>query len=295
VSINISVIIPTYNRGELLLRAVRSVLGQTHEVLEILVCDDGSTDDSFQLLESLNDFRVRWIDCGRNGRPAIPRNIGVREARGEWIAFLDSDDEWSERKIEYQVREIRNQSLSAICSNALRIVNGVDKGLYLTVNPSFIKAKMLVHKNIIICSSVLLEKRLLDLVGGFSESESLKAYEDYELWLRISMLTSFKFVSLPLVRYNDDPVTSIRGATISDRVMKQNVYDSVSIWLKTNDSPHGSSNFRLIKGARLRTIKFRVDDIFFRIRYKLSSYFSDVNFKGWILLNKKNNDVPLTN
>ena len=104
--VKISVIIPNYNRSELLKKAITSVLNQSYAVLEILVCDDGSTDNSKEVIEQFNNQTIKWIDCGKNGRPAIPRNIGVKKAKGNYIAFLDNDDEWLPTKIEEQVKVI---------------------------------------------------------------------------------------------------------------------------------------------------------------------------------------------
>ncbi|NBQ48494.1 MAG: glycosyltransferase family 2 protein, partial [Sphingobacteriia bacterium] len=88
----ISVIIPNYNRAAFLKQAIESVLAQTYPVLEILICDDGSQDESRSVVQAFADHRIQWLDCGRNGRPAIPRNKGVQRAKGQWLAFLDNDD-----------------------------------------------------------------------------------------------------------------------------------------------------------------------------------------------------------
>jgi len=89
----VSVVIANYNRSDMLVKAIQSALEQTYSVLEILVCDDGSTDDSREKVKALNNEKVQWIDSGKNGRPAIPRNIGLSKSKGDWIAILDNDDE----------------------------------------------------------------------------------------------------------------------------------------------------------------------------------------------------------
>lgn len=85
------------------MKAVTSALNQSYSVHEILICDDGSTDNSKELISNLNNPKIKWIDSGKNGRPAIPRNIGIKNAEGNWIAFLDNDDEWLPYKLEKQV------------------------------------------------------------------------------------------------------------------------------------------------------------------------------------------------
>src|SRR5512143_1318657 len=99
----VSVIIPTWNRGDTILGAIRSALEQSHPVREVLVCDDGSTDGSEAIVHALSDFRVKWLPGAHGGMPAVPRNRGVEASESEWIAFLDSDDRWSPEKLECQI------------------------------------------------------------------------------------------------------------------------------------------------------------------------------------------------
>ena len=119
-NIKISVIIPTFNRANsYLLRAINSVLSQSYKPLEILICDDGSTDNTKAIIDSLDSNLVKYLYCGRNKRPSVPRNIGIKKAKGNWIAFLDSDDYWYENKLEVQVKILKKEStINAICSNA---------------------------------------------------------------------------------------------------------------------------------------------------------------------------------
>ena len=100
----LSIIIPTYNRKKFLLRAINSIYHQSFQNFEILICDDGSSDSTMALVKSISqrDSRVRWISGKHSGGPATPRNRGLKFARGEWVAFLDSDDTWLPSKIEHQ-------------------------------------------------------------------------------------------------------------------------------------------------------------------------------------------------
>ena len=117
----ISVVIPTYNRAKDLMIAIDSVLKQSYPVLEILVCDDGSNDQSKELVLAINNSLVKWIDCGKNGGPAIPRNIGIKQSKGNWIAFLDSDDEWQSNKVEEQISQATKLNCKAVSSNAYKV------------------------------------------------------------------------------------------------------------------------------------------------------------------------------
>jgi len=127
---SVSVVIPTWNRADRLVEAIRSALEQSAPVLEVLICDDGSTDDSAERVATLAavDPRVRWLPGARGGRPAIPRNRGIAASRGEWLAFLDSDDTWLPGKLEAQLAAARGQGCAAVSSNALRMVDGRDAG-----------------------------------------------------------------------------------------------------------------------------------------------------------------------
>lgn len=208
----ISVIIPTWNRADTIEKAVRSALSQTLPPSEVLVCDDGSTDNTRELVHAINDARVRWLQGPRGGRPAIPRNRGIKESRGEWLAFLDSDDEWLPEKLEKQLCLAKNLNCKAISSNAHRFVpgKGIEGDLLSRTNEQ-ITFDDLLYVNQIICSSILVHRSLFAIVDGFPEDPQLKALEDYALWLRIATQTDFAFVTEPLLIYRDDPLNSLRN------------------------------------------------------------------------------------
>lgn len=209
---NVSVVIPTWNRAGYLACAVQSALAQTVPPLEVLVCDDGSTDGSGEIVRSIGDPRVRWLPGEHAGRPAVPRNRGIGEARGEWIAFLDSDDEWLPGKIEKQLSLAAKNGCRAACSNAYRMVPGKGAdGLLLRDPPARVAFDDLLRVNHVVCSSALIEKAVVVRASGFPEAPEMKAVEDYALWLRVVTLTEFACSPEPLLRYNDDPSASLRG------------------------------------------------------------------------------------
>ncbi len=228
----VSVIIPNYNRSSDLIQAVESVLCQTYPVLEVLVCDDGSTDNSKEYIERLNDPRVKWLDCGRNGRPAIPRNHGIKQAQGEWLAFLDNDDWWAPEKLEIQIHHMREQRLHASTTNALRVDNNNQElGLMHNVLlPSVLEWKDILPANWVICSSAVVHRSIMQQVGGFPESPHLKALEDYACWLRVASFTSFVYINQPLVRYKDAPTQSIRSADVDKWSQREKVFDDYYRW-----------------------------------------------------------------
>lgn len=207
----VSVIIPTWNRATSLECAVRSALTQTHPPLEVLVCDDGSTDNTEQVVRSIGDSRVVWCPGERAGRPAIPRNRGIRASRGEWLAFLDDDDVWLPEKLAIQLERLQVSGCFASCSDAFRIMpDRGNQGCLLGLEINTLLFEDILDVNRVICSSVLVSAVVVKIAGGFPESPSLLAIEDYALWLRLLSMTNFEFVALPLLEYCDDPHQSIR-------------------------------------------------------------------------------------
>jgi len=207
---SVSVVISTWNRAGMIEKAINSALSQTHPPMEVLVCDDGSTDDTEEVVRSMNDSRVVWLPGIRSGLPAVPRNRGLRNSKGEWIAFLDDDDEWLPDKIEKQLICIEKSECLASCSNALRLAPNGDSGIYLYYDKSKICFYDLLQTNLIICSSCIFHRSLIKVIEGFPESENMKALEDYALWLRISTYTDFAFLNEALIVYKDNPTESIR-------------------------------------------------------------------------------------
>lgn len=235
----VSVVIPTWNRAEYLGAAVRSALAQTAPPLEVLVCDDGSTDGSEAVVRSIIDPRVRWVPGDRVGRPAVPRNRGIREARGDWVAFLDSDDEWTEEKLERQLLLAGKTGCRAVCSNAWRKVPGGERsdGLLLKDLPARITFEDLLRGNHVICSSAVVVRSLLLRSSGFPEAPELKAIEDYALWLRVATQTDIAGSPEPLVRYNDDPGASLRKNDPPPAVQRARVLADFCAWVEGGGAP----------------------------------------------------------
>ena len=121
----VSVVIPTYNREKTILRAVQSVLNQTYKNLEVIVIDDCSKDKTVEMLNSISDERLHVIVLEQNGGACRARNIGVSHARGEWIAFQDSDDEWLPEKLEKQIAFMKSGEYDfSFCRGNLILMDG---------------------------------------------------------------------------------------------------------------------------------------------------------------------------
>jgi glycosyltransferase involved in cell wall biosynthesis len=221
-SFQVSVIIPTYNRCERLKLTIESVLKQTFQDFEILVCDDGSTDDTLEMVTAFADERIRWLSGQNSGGPATPRNRGIVEAKGEWLAFLDSDDLWEHTKLEKQVEFLKTKQLMAVCTNAKVLVNGevLEKSYFHFVEDQIYTFIDMLEVNWVICSSMMIHRSVIEHVGNFPESSEYKAIEDYALWLAASMVTDIYFIAEPLTIYRDEPTDSIRGEVLDEEALK---------------------------------------------------------------------------
>ncbi len=192
----ISVIMPAYQSEAFIARSIRSAQLQTISPLEILVVDDGSQDNTAAAAAACGDL-VRVIRQ-TNGGPASARNTGAREARGEWLAFLDADDGWVPNKLERQVAHIDDSItlLNAYCTVDENSQHAPD---HQTFDDLWLR-------NTVPTSSVLLRKRDFDAVGGFDEDRSIMAVEDYNLWLRLLHRgCKFRVVRERLVEYTPAP------------------------------------------------------------------------------------------
>ena len=193
----VSVIIPTYNRRQMLGDTVESVLSQSFKGFEIIVVDDGSEDGTAEHLSKYGSS-LRVISQSRRG-VAAARNLGVRCSSGRYLAFLDSDDLWQPKKLEVQVTYMEELPEVQICqTEEIWIRNGVRE------NPKKKHRKPsgdIFRPSLDLClispSAVMMTRELFKRVGGFDEGFTV--CEDYDLWLRISVDTPVSLISEPLV------------------------------------------------------------------------------------------------
>ena len=194
----ISVIIPTYNRKHTLSRAIDSVISQTKEPYEILVIDDGSTDGTRDWI-SKNYPSVQYI-YQQNLGVSSARNNAIQNTNGEWIAFLDSDDEWFPNKLERQIESLLNHPQYEFChTNEIWIRNG-NRVNQMKKHKKY--GGEIFEKCLDICrispSSSLIKKSIFEEIGYFDES--LQVCEDYDLWLRVTARYPVLFVDNPLIK-----------------------------------------------------------------------------------------------
>jgi len=194
-----SIIIPTFNRSKVLNRAIRSVQNQTFSDFEILVMDDGSTDNSRETVESFADARIKYAWAENFGGPAAPRNRGLALAEGEYIAFLDSDDWWHSQKLEVSLKYLE-QGADLVYHDLFVATKLNQRFFWKKVLAGDLKSPifddLLVNGNALPNSSVVVRKQILQTIKGFDEDENLIAAEDYDAWLRISKVSE-KFKKIP--------------------------------------------------------------------------------------------------
>jgi glycosyltransferase involved in cell wall biosynthesis len=195
----VSVIIPTYNHAHFLGRALQSVLDQTYTNWEAIIVDNYSQDNTDEVVQSFADKRISLLKIHNNGVIASSRNMGIRAAKGEWIALLDSDDWWMSNKLEVCFKHINDQV--DIVYHSLEIVRDTPsvfqrKRLKSRQVKKPVLVDLLLSGNLIANSSVVVRKKLLDQVGGINESVEMIAAEDYNTWMRIARLTD-AFIHIP--------------------------------------------------------------------------------------------------
>lgn len=223
----VSVIVPAFNAAWCVGRAIDSVLAQTFRDFELIVVDDGSTDDTAQVLQCYG-AAVRVVHKP-NGGLSSARNAGIAAARGEFVAFLDADDWWLERKLERQVELMRQHPEVGFCSTAANVVD-LDGRLLNVWGPSRWQGPFLVHLFSAhgdvagSGSGVLVRRDLLCQVGGFDES--LRSLEDIDMWMRLAAVAEYDCIDEPLVVILKRPGSMSRNLEVmrasAVRVMHKN-------------------------------------------------------------------------
>ena len=193
----ISIIIPTYNHGHLIKRCLQSIIEQTFTDWEAVIINNLSEDNTVQVVRGFHENRFRLVDFHNNGIIAASRNEGIRLAGGEFIAFLDSDDWWGQKKLAISRRYLNSADIVfhdvAIQTPKGRKIIQKFRGRCL-ISP--VLADLLGGGNALATSSIVVRKDILRRSGDFDESRDLISIEDFDLWLRIAMLTE-RFVYIP--------------------------------------------------------------------------------------------------
>lgn len=192
-------VLPTYNRADVLPRAINSVLAQTYEVLELLVVDDGSTDDTREVVSRFDDERVVYLRHEENEGVGAARNTGISHARGEFIAFQDSDDEWHNEKLaaQMEVFETAPPEVGVVYTGFhQKYPDGSERYVPNEPREGDIHSTLLRH-NFVSVQTTAVRSRCFDRVGGFDER--MPRLVDWELWIRLSEQFEFRVIDAPLV------------------------------------------------------------------------------------------------
>jgi glycosyltransferase involved in cell wall biosynthesis len=221
----VSVIIPTYNRGDVICDAIDSVLTQSYSNIEVVVVDDGSMDDTQSRLRRFGK-RIRIVTQDNAGTAAA-RNRGIEESHGKIIAFQDSDDLWKPTKLERQVGVLEKLDSTipcCLCNAVLRLATGeettsfegadlatvYEEGIWLNV------AEVLATRFVLFNQTIVIRREALERVGMFDRD--LKYLEDYDLSLRLALDGPWAFVREPLVIYNQGSANSLTGQTFHQQI-----------------------------------------------------------------------------
>lgn len=192
-----SVVIPLYNKQKYIYQTIDSVLNQSFSHFEIIVVNDGSTDNSINIVNSFADKRIKVITI-QNGGVSNARNIGIQNSQFDWIALLDGDDLWELNYLSEAVNIIESNIKIDIIATNYYLYDGIKKIMALNLNTGFVRSYF--ETPCITSSTVIINKRVFDIAGHFNTK--LKFGEDQHLWFRIASKFSIFFNNNPLVTYN---------------------------------------------------------------------------------------------
>lgn len=203
----ISVIMPSYCQGQYIKEAIESVLTQTYSNLELIIVDNFSNDDTTAVISSFSDERIRFFQLNNEGIIAKSRNFGVSNARGEIIAFLDTDDVWSNDKLAIQLPLLNKPGIGAVVSGFVPIGETQYAYNYLKKSEDNEYQEFTLddmsQKNSVMTSSLIMRKESFLQLNGFDESQVFAYIEDWELWLRLAhdVGNILCFLGKPLLYY----------------------------------------------------------------------------------------------
>lgn len=232
----VSIITATFNRARFLPQMIDSVISQDYSAWELLIIDDASTDDTVQIVQSYaqTDSRIRYVRNEKNRGVSATRNRGLCEARGEYIAVLDSDDYWLDtHKLSRQVALFEQDRTLVLSGTGMCVIDEHGNTLSKKIPPAddaVIRSTLLVH-NVFFHSSVMFCKAVAQKIGGYNEN--LRYAEDYELWLRMAKYGSVAIIPFPLVAYR------VHGQSESARFrLSKSLMCMSLIWKFRRSYPH---------------------------------------------------------
>lgn len=237
----VSVVIPTYNSARYLAEAVDSAVNQTFKDIEILVIDDGSTDETQNLVRRYG-VAVRCI-IQENKGVAVARNHGIDESRGRYVAFLDADDAWQPEKLEKELAALEGHGEFQACHTAMQIVDGRSLPFVVARRNDGVSTleALLLRGNVVGTPSTVICRRLLfSKVGAFDPGLSQCA--DWDMWVRLATVTEFLYLDEPLVNYRQHGSNMSRDPALLER-------DSLRVLEKAFSLPVIAASLRAKRSA----------------------------------------------
>ncbi|HEY9826110.1 MAG TPA: glycosyltransferase family 2 protein [Stenomitos sp.] len=232
----VSVVLPAYNSEKTVLRTVNSVLNQSYRDLEILVINDGSTDRTLELLNTITDPRFQVFTC-KNSERANARNLGIKYATGDFIAFIDADDLWTTDKLEQQVLALTENSKAGVAYSWTRFIDEYDSPLYDSEACYYqgdVYEKILLSNFIASGSNILVRRKCVDLVGLY-DTEAIPS-EDWDYCIRLAQLSSFVVVPKYQVLYRKSSNSSSSNVSAMEK-------STLRVISKSFDSQGAKYNF----------------------------------------------------
>lgn len=205
----VSIIMPAYNSAGTIREAILSAMSQSHENIELIIVDDGSTDETSSICQRYaeGDKRIKLVSQGRRG-VSTARNTGVKAAKGEFIAFFDSDDLWEREKIELQLDVARNHSDAVVLTELIRFSGDRDSRRFFGIAspPPYVSKDQYIrtvlnlnNRDMVSLTTALLRKSHLEAAGLYDEK--LRTSEDWDLWIRLAFRCQFMNIDKPLYFY----------------------------------------------------------------------------------------------
>jgi glycosyltransferase involved in cell wall biosynthesis len=196
----VSVVMPTFKQQNFIKKAIQSLIMQTYENWELIIIDNNKDNSSSEIVKSFKLNNIKIFKIKNNGCIAKSRNLGIKKSKGDWVAFLDSDDYWSHQKLELSIKYANLLKADLIYHSLYSYNNSTNKKKVLEDKNINIKKpilnSLLKNGNLIANSSVLVKKKILEQIDLISEDNSIITWEDFDTWLRIAKVTD-KFVQVP--------------------------------------------------------------------------------------------------
>lgn len=210
----VSIIMPSYNTASFIEETIQSVLNQTYTKWELIIVDDCSTDNTDEVLENIKDSRIRYFKNDKNSGAAVSRNKALREARGQWIAYLDSDDLWMSEKLEKQIHFMENNGYAFSYTNYEEIdVNGNKTGVSIT-GPKKITKTGMFNYCWPGCLTVMFDANKIGLI----QIEDIKKNNDYAMWLKVCRKADCFLLDETLGQYRKGRIGSVSTHSIKTMI-----------------------------------------------------------------------------